>query len=141
MTSNQLDVYWTQCRFYASEFSSDSETKVGAAIIGTRLEAANTFVTNAKRLPSTRPDKYPYIIHAEQNLIFQAAREGISLDGKKVFCTLSPCQACIRAMFQVGIREVYYRDLYNYHNIEMADIKVTETKVGPYTKMVLENYV
>jgi hypothetical protein len=35
---------------------------------------------------------------------------------------------------------VYYKDRYHAHDPIMADIQVTETDFGPYTKMVLNNY-
>jgi dCMP deaminase len=142
-TLQELDEAFKIADKTANLVSSDSQSKVGAGIFNFNkiaMVASNTFVNGAVGLPDTRPDKYQYIIHAEANLIYEAARLGIPLDKKIVICTLSPCQNCIRTMFQAGIREVYYRDLYPAHNTEMRDIKVIETKYGEYTYMVLTNY-
>jgi len=132
---------------YANDFSDDTETKVGAVAINPleegpffKINAANTFIQGAKGLPSTRPDKYQYIVHAEANLVNFSARIGASLEEKVVVCTLSPCQNCIRTLFQAGVREIYYKDLHRDHNPVMLDIKVTEEAYGPYTKMILDNY-
>lgn len=125
---------------FAKLESSDDETQVGAKFFGEGSIFTNTFVDNATGLPSTRPSKYEYIIHAEINLLLKQAYFGRSTKNKIVVCTLSPCQSCIRALFQAGVREIYYRDLYRAHNTNMKDIKVTETPYGPYTHMLLENY-
>lgn len=140
MTELELDLIFEEAEHYAIKYSSDSEKKVGAMTSDWKLYATNTFVNHASGLPSTRPDKYEYIIHAEANLVFQAAATGTILTGKTVVCTLSPCQNCIRTMFQAGIREVYYKEVYRAYDPNMRDIEITETKVGPYTKMVLSNY-
>jgi len=131
----------------AHEESSDSETHVGAAVALRnaktnrffKIGAATTFSNGAKGLPSTRPDKYKYIVHAEQNLIYLAAKHGYSLSGVTVFCTLSPCQACLRALWQAGVTTVYYRERYRDHNPNMDDLNVVETEEGEYTKIEMSN--
>jgi len=132
-----------EASFFADKKSSDSETKVGA-VAKLRLRdnnliiarAANTFIANTGKikLPSTRPDKYQYIIHAEQNLIFQAAKMGLPMEGVTVVCTLSPCQSCIRALWQAGVKRIWYKELYRAHNTEMLDLKVD-------TKLVYDLYL
>ena len=47
-------------------------------------------------------------VHAETNGIYSAARRGVSLEGAHVYCTLSPCVNCARALVQVGITWVGY---------------------------------
>jgi dCMP deaminase len=140
MTVEELNLLFNKATSHANKWSSDSEKKVGAITSDMELIAANTFVSGATGLPSVRPDKYEYMIHAEANLILGAAARGYPVEGKIIFCTLSPCQNCIRTMFQAGIREVYYKEVYRAYDPNMRDIEITETKVGPYTKMVLSNY-
>lgn len=56
-----------------------------------------------------RPIKYSYVEHAERNAIYNAARHGVSLDGAKVYMNFEPtcmCEACTRALIQVGVTEV-----------------------------------
>lgn len=122
--------------------SSDAETQVVAELRSGRLKIieVNRFVSGASGLPNTRPDKYEYILHAEANAVYSAARQGVKTEGAVVYCTLSPCQACIRTMFQAGIREIYYKDIHHAHNPDMKDIKVKETKCGEYIKMELNSY-
>ena len=79
--------------------------------------------------PSTRPDKYPYIIHAEQNLIYNCARRGISTLNSTLYCTMSPCVICTRALWNSGITRVVakekYKDFDKLH--EMKDIFIKES--------------
>ena len=54
--------------------------------------------------------KYNYCkaSHAEANAIVHAARKGISVDGAKIYCTLSPCYTCFKLIVSAGIRHIYY---------------------------------
>jgi len=99
--------------------SHDSETKVGAVLINNSSGAIiatgyNGFVRGAcdEKLPTTRPEKYEFILHAEQNLIANCARHGISMEDCALICTLSPCKTCMRLMIACGITKVVVRDLY-----------------------------
>jgi dCMP deaminase len=52
-------------------------------------------------------------VHAEMNVINFAAKEGISLEGATLYCTLQPCNQCIKNFPAVGIKRVVYKDLYD----------------------------
>ena len=56
-----------------------------------------------------------YVIHAEQNCILKAAKEGVSVKGSKLFVTLSPCVRCAAMLLQCGIGEVLY--LHEYKDL------------------------
>lgn len=47
-------------------------------------------------------------VHAEVNLIYFAARHGISTLGSTLWCTDSPCKICAEAIIQAGIQEVVF---------------------------------
>lgn len=51
-------------------------------------------------------------LHAEENAILYAVRNGASLEGATLYLTLSPCLACARIIFSSGIKTVYFRDSY-----------------------------
>lgn len=113
--------------------SHDAETKVGAVLINNDSGAIiatgfNGFVRGAPDdiLPNTRPDKYEYILHAEQNLISNCARHGFSMNNSTLICTLSPCKLCMRMLLNSGITKVIANDLYKDFNdiLQMRDIKV-----------------
>lgn len=47
-------------------------------------------------------------VHAESNAIYNAAHNGIRLKGSDIYCTLSPCINCARAIIQVGVERVVF---------------------------------
>ncbi len=53
-------------------------------------------------------------IHAEQNAIAWAAREGIALKGGTMYSTLFPCHSCAKLIMQTGIVHVVAE--YDYHS-------------------------
>lgn len=61
-------------------------------------------------------------LHAEQNAILYAAKNNISLSGCTLYITLSPCIACARVIYTVGIKKVYYKESY----AAMKEIKAEE---------------
>ena len=51
-------------------------------------------------------------LHAEENAILYAAKNGSQLEGTTLYCTLSPCISCARLIFQSGIKKVYFHSSY-----------------------------
>ncbi|SEB13277.1 dCMP deaminase [Pedobacter hartonius] len=51
-------------------------------------------------------------LHAEENAILYAARNGSKIEGGTLFTTLSPCIACARLILSSGIKVVVYKDSY-----------------------------
>jgi len=51
-------------------------------------------------------------IHAEQNAIAQAARNGVSIEGAMVYSTAQPCILCAKLMINAGIVEIVYQGEY-----------------------------
>lgn len=52
-------------------------------------------------------------IHAEENAILQAAKNGVSLDGATVYCKMTPCFRCARMIVSVGIKRVVAKKRYH----------------------------
>ncbi|MDR1198375.1 MAG: DUF4062 domain-containing protein [Prevotellaceae bacterium] len=52
-------------------------------------------------------------LHAEENAFLQITKHGgQSIKGGKLFTTASPCELCAKKAYQLGIKEIYYIDLY-----------------------------
>ncbi|MEW5866709.1 MAG: cytidine/deoxycytidylate deaminase family protein [Bacillota bacterium] len=51
-------------------------------------------------------------LHAEQNVIIQAALHGISIRGATVYCTNQPCVLCAKMLVNAGISEIVYHGEY-----------------------------
>jgi dCMP deaminase len=51
-------------------------------------------------------------IHAEQNAILYAVKNKTSVGGATLYVTLSPCLACARIIYSMGIKRVVYMHSY-----------------------------
>ncbi len=51
-------------------------------------------------------------LHAEQNAILYAAKNGAKVEDSTLYVTLSPCIACARVIYSMKIRKVVYLDSY-----------------------------
>lgn len=91
--------------------SKDRSTKVGAVALGEDYEILSTGYNGMPRGVDDevehrheRPVKYYYHSHAEENLVAQAARNGVRLKGSTVLVTsLFPCTTCSRLLIQAGV--------------------------------------
>lgn len=127
-----------------AENSPDLETKVGAVLISKKTgsvisEGYNGFArkTRDDLLPKTRPDKYKFVIHAEANLIYNAARNSVGTDECFTVQTHSPCVHCARALYQCGITTVYYKEYYKGTDEvqDLGDLKLIYTAFDQYTRV------
>lgn len=51
-------------------------------------------------------------LHAEQNVILQAAAHGQSIAGAELYCTTFPCSLCAKLLINCGIGKIYYVEPY-----------------------------
>lgn len=51
--------------------------------------------------------------HAEQNVIVQAAKLGVSIDGGTLYCKMTPCAVCGRMIINAGIKRVVCEKRYH----------------------------
>ncbi|WP_291325829.1 cytidine/deoxycytidylate deaminase family protein [Desulfovibrio sp. UCD-KL4C] len=51
-------------------------------------------------------------LHAEQNVIIQAAVHGIKLQGCEIYCTTQPCLICTKMLINTGVTAVYFAESY-----------------------------
>jgi dCMP deaminase len=52
-------------------------------------------------------------LHAEQNVIIQAAYHGISIQGSTLYCTNKPCVICSKMIINAGIETIFYEEGYD----------------------------
>jgi dCMP deaminase len=52
-------------------------------------------------------------LHAEQNVIIQAAYHGIPIQGATLYCTNKPCVICSKMLINAGIEVIYYEEGYD----------------------------
>jgi dCMP deaminase len=51
-------------------------------------------------------------LHAEENAILYAAKNGMNLSGSTLYVTLSPCISCARIIYSSGIKKVLFKASY-----------------------------
>ncbi|MGP8079069.1 MAG: deoxycytidylate deaminase [Dehalococcoidales bacterium] len=59
-----------------------------------------------QNIPSGTRTEICRAIHAEQNVIIQAALHGISLEGCTIYCTHTPCVLCAKMMINARVKRV-----------------------------------
>lgn len=58
--------------------------------------------------------KYPMVVHAEMNMIFNAARNGTSLENSSVYIYGLPCcSECVKGLIQSNVKRVIMCDVKN----------------------------
>ena len=53
-------------------------------------------------------------VHAELNAIVNAAKNGVSTDGCRMYLTTTPCVFCSRTLINAGVKEVYAMSKYSH---------------------------
>jgi dCMP deaminase len=59
---------------------------------------------NEKGIPSGKSAEICRAVHAEQNVIIQAALHGTSIKGATIYCTHSPCVLCAKMLVNAQIQ-------------------------------------
>ena len=152
MKLEKLEIYMEMAHSI-KKMSPDAETQVGAIMLSSedRLISSsfNGFLRGAidDTLPKTRegnPNKYEFIQHAERNMLYNCAYEGIRTKGTKIVCTLSPCTECLRACYQAGVKSIIFDELYHRFPstdfyTKLLDVHVEVNKIVKYTELILKS--
>ena len=97
------------CRVAARD-SDDPRTQNGAVLrakTGYVVAAANTMPAGSLRPDRLQPPlKYSFMEHAERNVIYLAARQGVVTDKATLYCPWFACCECARAIIQAGVVRV-----------------------------------
>lgn len=56
-------------------------------------------------------------IHAEQNAILQAAKNGVRIEGADMYTTASPCWICFKMIANAGMQRIVYAEFYRDEKI------------------------
>ncbi|MBF8436418.1 cytidine/deoxycytidylate deaminase family protein [Halanaerobiaceae bacterium Z-7014] len=52
-------------------------------------------------------------VHAEQNLVAQAAIHGVKTENSIVYCTHQPCIICTKILINAGVKKIYFKNSYS----------------------------
>ncbi|PID56885.1 cytidine deaminase [candidate division KSB3 bacterium] len=123
------DEYFMNIAYETARRSNCCRRQIGAVLVrdrrivstgynGTPLGVKNCIDGGCLRCASAVPSGQSYdtciCVHAEQNAIVLAARNGTSSDGCVLYTTLRPCFGCAKESVQAGIIEVVYYEDYRY---------------------------
>ena len=68
-----------------------------------------------------------WCLHAEQNAMLQAARNGVSIEGATIYVTVFPCPICARMIANSGIKHV--KVFGNYAGEERSKLMFERTNI------------
>lgn len=144
------DQYFMNIAILTSLRSKDKNTKVGAIlvdsknrIIGTGYNGLPSHIDESL-FPTCRDGelhetKYAYTVHAEANALCNSTV--YDLTGAKLYCTLFPCNECVKLLLQKGISEIIYlSDKHHDDSPYIASRKllsVARVLVRPYRDLLL----
>jgi dCMP deaminase len=120
---------WMRRAYEASAGSNCARRSVGAVVVknGAELMAGSNGVDRRLRscLDAGCPRcaaggvvglgyEFCICVHAEQDAIAHAARDGVAIGGTAAFVTLRPCLTCLTMMIEAGITHVYYAEDWSF---------------------------
>lgn len=112
-----------------SEFSTDKRAQVGCILLkdGRVISTGyNGQLPGQPHISIMQNDHDISTVHAEQNAICNAAKNGISLKDCEAFVTHSPCQQCTKLLIMAGIKKVYYLEEYKTEENPFLELIETE---------------
>lgn len=121
------DEYFMGMVGFVSSRSSCLRRNVGAILVRDRRILATGYngsprgirhcevtgcVREKLKIPSGERHELCRGLHAEQNVIIQAALYGISTQGSTLYVSCTPCSICAKMIVNAGIREVVVKEKY-----------------------------
>lgn len=119
--------YFMEIAFLVAERSTCLRRKVGAVAVkdkrilatgynGAPSGLAHCLETGCLRqkigVPSGERHELCRGLHAEQNVIIQAAVHGIPLSGADFYCTDQPCLICAKMLINCNVKTIYFAQGY-----------------------------
>jgi dCMP deaminase len=111
---NKWDDRFMKMAMETASWSKDPSKKIGAVAVGDNRRILSTGyngfprdIQDSEVRFTDRETKYKYVVHAEQNCIYNACLNGISLAGATMYVYGLPiCSECAKGIIQVGVSRV-----------------------------------
>jgi dCMP deaminase len=143
---NIWDARWMDLASLVATWSKDRSRKTGAVVVDQRNVVValgwNGFprgVDDEVERRHARPAKYQWTEHAERNALYNAAANGISTRGCRLYIPWYPCADCARGIIQSGISEVIaFEPDWNdpTYAADFATVREMFEEVGTYVRFV-----
>lgn len=139
------DQYFMEICNLVSQRSHDAQTQHGCVLVKNKQIIStgyNGFPAGSPDdiIPNIRNYKYPFIIHAEESAILNAAKIGVSIKDCIAYITGMPCSECAKKLVSVGILHWIIGDKTHISNEEQDilrkfwittfNVKIIEYKKG-----------
>lgn len=121
------DFYFMRFAYLAASRTTCIRRKVGAALVKDKQVVATGYngnprgiehcatrgcIRNKLDIPSGTRHEVCTGLHAEQNLIIQAARTGVRVRNCTLYCTTRPCIICAKMIINADIEKVFFVEHY-----------------------------
>ena len=121
------DDYFSEITDLVAKRSTCLRRKVGAVLVKNNRILATGYngapsgmvhceeagcIRESQHVPSGQRHEMCRALHAEQNVIVQAAYHGIAIAGATLYCTTFPCVICAKMLINAGIEKIYYKEGY-----------------------------
>lgn len=131
--------------------SKDDSTQVGAVLVDKNKRVISTGFNgpppgiNDELVPwNERPQKYAYIIHAEENALWYGVLARGNLTGSTMYCTHAPCTECVVRMIMNGVSTVVIPKCqvpYPMSKYQVEPAKLLEAQPFPRLEIVEYDYL
>ncbi len=120
--------YFMRIAFLVAERSTCLRRKVGAVAVKDKRILATGYngapsnlahcldigcLRDKLAIPSGERHELCRGLHAEQNVIIQAAVHGVSLTDSEIYCTNQPCLICSKMLINCKIKTIYFANEYS----------------------------
>ncbi len=117
------DEYYMRITHLVAERSTCIRRKVGAVAVKDKRILATGYngspaglrhcsdtgcIRDLLNIPSGQRHELCRGLHAEQNIIVQAAVHGISITGSSIYCTTQPCLICTKMLINCKVESIYF---------------------------------
>ena len=113
------DEYFMNIARVVASRSTCDRKQVGSVIVRDKTILSTGYNGSIRGLPHCAEighmienDHCVATIHAEENAIIQAAKNGVMIDQASVYVTASPCWSCFKSIANAGLRRIVYGEFY-----------------------------
>lgn len=132
------DDYFMQIATTVATRATCDRKHVGAVVVRDRSILATGYNGSVRGLPHCTEVGHMMedghcvrTIHAENNALIQAARNGVRIDGADIYVTASPCWNCFKMIANAGITRIVYGEFYRDERIFQAVAQLGIELQGP----------
>ncbi|MFH1674022.1 MAG: cytidine/deoxycytidylate deaminase family protein [Pseudomonadota bacterium] len=154
MSRPTWDAYFMEIAVLVSKRSTCRRRHVGAVLVKNKRVLATGYngapsglkhcldigcLREDMKIPSGERHELCRGLHAEQNVIIQAAFHGIPIQGSTLYCTNLPCSICSKMLINAGIADILYldgyadtmtKDMLDEAGIKLINVSQTNTERG-----------